>query len=504
MSLHKPSLGQGLFNALQQCKQRKRWAGPSCSCAEFREAGHCRHLDMFLEAQAAEDSASVQSKTQGQPQGVPPARKTIVSQISHATSKLVKMSSRERRGTQKEASPSSESLSLNDEIDSDEFPILQTSSSGHAISNNWTAQGDFGDIIVPAKLKRLTGELNLLDDLSRSPVSGKHSFRAVSEKHGIVYVQQLRLQAPTCLPDHNQIFNNELNILQKLEHPNIIQFFGYEEYRGLDDVLERRIAFEFAVDSLSDLVFHRATGHERLSYIEVRKYSMDIAEALVFLHEQGIVHRDLTSENVMMVYADFPTSGNWAAAMRKHFRLSRSLSNIFGNSSEKNSTSGNGKQPTPVWRAQSGTDQPGAYSSLDPDLHMNGFSYTAKLSNFEVAKRMRAPGESGPFERTSTCVTSPQYRSPECFRGDMYDESIDVWSYGAIMYEMLAREQPFYKHYTLSQVEELVLSEQFPPQGYFAPKEFRPLERLMHECLNHKSKHRPSMDTILLELKRLV
>jgi len=89
---------------------------------------------------------------------------------------------------------------------------------------------------------------------------------------------------------HECMFNQELAILQKLDHPNIIRF----KEAGVD---ERDFYIITHYNSGGEL-FDRIVGDDyEMSESTVAKIVKDMLQALRHLHERNIVHRDLKPEN---------------------------------------------------------------------------------------------------------------------------------------------------------------------------------------------------------------
>ena len=77
---------------------------------------------------------------------------------------------------------------------------------------------------------------------------------------------------------------------------------------------------------------------------------------------------------------------------------------------------------------------------------------TVKVLDFGLAKALEpsVPGDSPPSSSGSAPVTqigiamgTPAYMSPEQARGKSVDKRTDIWSFGIVLYEMLAGERPF-------------------------------------------------------------
>jgi serine/threonine protein kinase len=93
----------------------------------------------------------------------------------------------------------------------------------------------------------------------------------------------------------------EASTLGMLRHKNIIRYFGLVE---TDD--EMAIVMELALGgSVANFIAKRANalGAETRELFEIL---VQTADALDYIHSQGIVHRDIKPENVLLAHAEGP------------------------------------------------------------------------------------------------------------------------------------------------------------------------------------------------------
>ena len=98
-------------------------------------------------------------------------------------------------------------------------------------------------------------------------------------------------------PNKLALFEKECRFLSQIRHPNIIQFLGvhHDEATGVAILL-----MELMDDSLTHFL---ELSEARLPYHMQVNINYDIAQALVFLHTNRILHRDLSSNNVLLIGA---------------------------------------------------------------------------------------------------------------------------------------------------------------------------------------------------------
>ena len=151
-----------------------------------------------------------------------------------------------------------------------------------------------------------------------------------------------------------------------------------------------------------------------------------IARAIHHAHEQGVLHRDLKPSNILLTPTD-----------------------------------------------DAAPDESGSRLMLQP-----------KVTDFGLAKRLEVPGGRGSSRTLSGAIVgTPSYMSPEQATGRReLTPAADVYSLGAILYEMLTGRPPFQAVSPVDTLMQVVEQEPLPPR-VFEPAIDRDLEMICLKCL---------------------
>ena len=98
-------------------------------------------------------------------------------------------------------------------------------------------------------------------------------------------------------PRNREMFERECRFLSEIRHPNIVQYLGVAQdpQTGLPILL-----MELMDDSLTHFL---ELSETRLPYHVQVSINCDISQALTFLHSNQVSHRDLSSNNVLLIGA---------------------------------------------------------------------------------------------------------------------------------------------------------------------------------------------------------
>uniref|UniRef100_A0A4W3JYZ2 non-specific serine/threonine protein kinase n=1 Tax=Callorhinchus milii TaxID=7868 RepID=A0A4W3JYZ2_CALMI len=121
---------------------------------------------------------------------------------------------------------------------------------------------------------------------------GSGSFGTVykGKWHGDVAVKMLNVTAPT--PQQLQAFKNEVGVLRKTRHVNILLFMGY--------TTKPQLAIVAQWCEGSSLYHHLHIIETKFEMIKLIDIARQTAQGMDYLHAKSIIHRDLKSNNIFL------------------------------------------------------------------------------------------------------------------------------------------------------------------------------------------------------------
>jgi tRNA A-37 threonylcarbamoyl transferase component Bud32 len=119
-------------------------------------------------------------------------------------------------------------------------------------------------------------------------------------------------------PAFNRRFAREAKTMAQLRHPNIITIHDFGDQDGLPFIVMEYLTGE----TLS----HILAKQERLSFDEGLPLLQDLAFALDYAHQQGVIHRDIKPSNVIVEPITTLTAGRTQRAILMDFGIARFVS----------------------------------------------------------------------------------------------------------------------------------------------------------------------------------
>jgi eukaryotic-like serine/threonine-protein kinase len=199
-----------------------------------------------------------------------------------------------------------------------------------------------------------------------------------------------------------------------------------------------------AMEYVDGTTLDQRIGHRGMRVNEVLKYSVQIADALTKAHSAGIIHRDLKPTNIMV-------------------------------------------------------NEDGVVKVLD-----FGLAKLAELVPGNESASSYATAEGKPITEKGSIVGTVSYMSPEQAEGKKVDARSDIFSFGAVLYEMATGRRAFHGDSSVSTLA-AILNKDPKPASEIAPAVPRDLDKIINRCLRKDPERRfqnmADVKVALVELK---
>ena len=123
----------------------------------------------------------------------------------------------------------------------------------------------------------------------------------------VVAIKLVRAESftPDELPTLLERFKNEAKIIANLSHPNIVKVFDYGEYEGVP----------YLVMELVEGKTLRSLLTKPIDYSDAAELLIPLADALSYMHENGLLHRDIKPSNIIISVTPYVQPYVWISLL---------------------------------------------------------------------------------------------------------------------------------------------------------------------------------------------
>jgi len=264
-------------------------------------------------------------------------------------------------------------------------------------------------------------------------------YRARDTRLGRDVAIKILPQHLTEMPDAQLRFEREARAVSSLNHPHICTLHDIGHQNGTDFLV---------MEFLEGETLAKRLEKGPLGGAELLRIAIEIADALEKAHRQGVVHRDLKPGNIMLTKP---------GAKLMDFGLAKSA--------------------------------------------MDGVAAATPLSSMTQSLNPAGQSASEPLTARGTVLGTFQYMAPEQMEGNETDARSDIFSFGAVLYEMATGRRAFDGKTTASVIA-AILEREPPAISSIQPMSPPAVDRIVKVCLAKEPDERfQSMHDVKLQLE---
>ncbi|MBE0689867.1 MAG: serine/threonine protein kinase, partial [Anaerolineae bacterium] len=151
---------------------------------------------------------------------------------------------------------------------------------------------------IDSLIDQQLGDYQIIELLGRGGMARVYKgYDARLDRYAAVKVIDAQLLASEAEDEYRQRFCREARAIASMQHPNIVSIYQFGDFENL---YYMAMVLIDGCD-LGQILREHIQNRTRISYGQAMRIARDIAKALDYAHEQGVIHRDIKPSNIMVM-----------------------------------------------------------------------------------------------------------------------------------------------------------------------------------------------------------